>query len=492
MLKKIKLSKIRILSIFLLIFCLFSLSSCGNKYGKTTLYLTEVSSTSSCMGSTTTQTKADWLIEKIQNGADASLSSSEQLDLYKDNLTTLILSYANYSAIAKSDDEDTINANYQVCLIKEDINTFLAYIDNITIAEEDSISDITTILNGSAGCFDTTSKKTANKALADVANVNDVYRLGALFLIQADDRLTELEPIKFKGDTAGEFFSHLWNNLFIFPVAWVLYAISKLFGGYYIFGLVITTILLRTIGWPIYSKSNDMTLKMNLMQPELQAIQEKYAGKNDPESQRRMQMEQASLYKKYKIGAGGCLAPFLQFPIFMAIFRAISRLPYTKAIANSKYTLNWANELKPNLFGVNLFEDRNGGGVNQIIGIVILLLLVVGTRILSQVLTQLRQKKNQDKAQEDIPEYRRQAYNQTQNSAHSQMNTMLWVMILMMGMFVWTSKAGLGVYWFIGNIYSMLQMIINNKNSGKKLEKMRNQQGVYTIKSDSNKKVRKK
>ena len=58
---------------------------------------------------------------------------------------------------------------------------------------------------------------------------------------------------------------------------------------------------------------------------------------------------------------------------------------------------------------------------------------------------------------------------------------MLWFMIFMMGSFVWTSKAGLGVYWFIGNIYSMVQMIINNKNNNKKLEKIKNKGSVYTI-----------
>ena len=115
------------------------------------------------------------------------------------------------------------------------------------------------------------------------------------------------------------------------------------------------------------------------------------------------------------------------------------------------------------------------------IGIIVLLVLVVGTQILSQVLTQLKQKKTQQKSQENIPEYRRQAYNQTKNATQSQMKIMLWVMILMMGMFVWQSKAGLGVYWLIGNIYSMGQMFINNKNSAKKLEKLQNKQGIYTL-----------
>ena len=103
--------------------------------------------------------------------------------------------------------------------------------------------------------------------------------------------------------------------------------------------------------------------------------------------------------------------------------------------------------------------------------------------MLSQQLTQLRQKKNQEKQQEDIPAYRRQSYNQTQNQTQSTMKFMLWFMIFMMGSFVWTSKAGLGVYWFIGNIYSMVQMIVNNYISTHKKDKDKNKtkKNVFTI-----------
>ena len=365
---------------------------------------------------------------------------------------------------------------------------FTSYLENISTADYSSIDNIKTALNGTAGCFDTSSEKDAIAALNKVAEVEDVYLLGALFLINIDDRLLEAEPISFKASTVGEFFGNFWNNIFIFPVAWVLYQISSLCGGYYIIGLLITTILVRTLGWPIYAKSNNMTQKMNELQPELQKIQEKYAGRNDADSQRMMQMEQAQLYKKNKIGLGGCIAPFLQFPIFMAVYRAISRLPYTKAIEGSRYTLNWANELNGSLFGVNLFEDRNGGGSYQLIGVIVLVLLVVGTQMLSQFLTQRRQKLAQEKRQEDIPAYRRQSYNQTQNQTASTMKMMLWFMIFMMGSFVWTSKAGLGVYWFIGNIYSIVQMFVNNHMNDKKAADKLSKGSAYTIYPNKNKK----
>ena len=101
------------------------------------------------------------------------------------------------------------------------------------------------------------------------------------------------------------------------------------------------------------------------------------------------------------------------------------------------------------------------------------MIIVVGTQFLSQWLSQRRQKKNQDKAQEDIPAYRRKAYNQTKNSGQSSMKMMLYMMMLMMGLFVFTSKAGLGIYWCIGNLYSIAQMEINNLSSAKRMEKLK-------------------
>ena len=504
-----------IFSFFILVLSLGLLSSCGSKYGQTTLYLQENTGSGcggcGCGGNPNAKSKYDWMISKIQDGVDTTASLDIQLHGqtvidgegnevkkpgYIDNYITLVNSYARQEAIANSDDETKIAKHFKVANIRNDIQEYLLYADHITGADaEPNLEDIKSSLNGTIGCFDTKTEKIALDALSKVSEVTDVYRLAALFMIKVDQRLVELEPIVFHAATVGDFFAHLWNNLFIFPLAWLLYILSHIFGGYYVVGLILTTILVRTLGWPIYSKTNDMSLKMGMMQPELEKIQEKYANRQDPDSQRMMQMEAAQLYKKYKVGLGGCFAPFLQFPIFMAIFNAISRLPYTKAIAGSAiYKLDWANSLKPSIFGVNLFEGRATGGLSQLIGIIVLIVLVVGTQILSQFLTTRRQKKAAEKQQEDIPAYRRQAYNQNQNSAQSSMKIMLWVMIIMMGMFVWTSKAGLGVYWLIGNLYSMAQMFINSITSEKRAAKLKAEHGDYKeyIYSNSNNDKKKK
>ena len=163
--------------------------------------------------------------------------------------------------------------------------------------------------------------------------------------------------------------------------------------------------------------------------------------------------------------------PFLQFPIFMAVFRAISRLPFTNGFAGSK---DWVSQIDSTIFGLDLFADKTGGvAPNQLIGIIVLVILVVGTQVLQQLFSNKKQKEQQEKAQADIPAYRRKAVQQTKGGMASQMKIMMWTMTAMMGVFVYTSAAGLGVYWLIGNIYAIAQQFINSKNSEKRMEKLK-------------------
>lgn len=522
---------IRILIVIVGLFFILSVSSCSKNSART-LYQKETATSNGCATSTS-QTKYDWLISKIENGVESSVvaylnwvhennpsieeEETAKKDEYKlkgltynngtdditttsyiSNLNNLIGTYAIKDAISGKKTDEEINSHFLVAQINVAIDEFYNYInsDHITEANSDSIAELKAGINGSAGCFDVKVESLVLNSVSKASEEHDAFRLAALYVLKVDTLLTNLEPIVFKASSVGDFFGHLWNNLFIFPIGWLLYTLSHLLGGYYAIGLIITTLLIRTLGWPIYAKTNDMSAKMNDLQPEIQKIQEKYAGRDDPDSKRMMQMEQAQLYKKNKVGFGGCLLPILQLPIFMAVFRAISRLPYTKAIPGTIYKLDWANSLNPNLFGINLFEGRNIGGIGQLIGVIVLALLVVGTQIVSQLLAQQRQKKQKEKAQEDIPAYRRQAYNQTQNQSQSSMKLMMWMMVVMMGFFVWSSKAGLGVYWLIGNVYSMAQTYINSKTQAKRDEKKKEEEmknrGIYTVNKETSKKDKRK
>lgn len=440
--------------------------------------------------SETTKNKIEWVNEQIKNKStekidakkaelellNQTITEEEILQLTKEAAIEIVEGYVDYEAVVYKK-----KFQYQADILELSIvPQYIGYIENATISKDTDTQEgsawvaAATYVQSCTGASNKSSRDMIELIEGDTDNdskdnINDIV---CAFVLRVDETTTtqETEPIRFY--TGKAFWSHLFNNLLVFPLAWLIYQISRIFGGFYIIGLFVITVLVRTIAWPIYAKTNDMSLKMSLMQPELQAIQEKYATRQDERSKQMQQMEMAQLYKKYKVGIGGCLMPFLQFPIFMAIYRAVSRIPYTVAYAGTVYSNNWANELNPNCLGINLFEDRTGG-TGQMVGIIILMVIVVGTQFLSQWLSQRRQKKNQDAAQADIPAYRRKSYEQTKNSSQTSMKMMMYMMMLMMGLFVFTSKAGLGVYWCIGNLYSILQMEINHRTSAKRLEKLK-------------------
>ena len=96
--------------------------------------------------------------------------------------------------------------------------------------------------------------------------------------------------------------SGLFGYILVWPIAWVMHLIGSIFpSANFAWGLLFVTLIVRTLAWPIYAKTNDMSVKMALAQPEMNRIQAKYANRQDPQSKQRMQQEMMAVYKKYKI-----------------------------------------------------------------------------------------------------------------------------------------------------------------------------------------------
>lgn len=302
-----------------------------------------------------------------------------------------------------------------------------------------------------------------------VEDTGNVYQIMSNYNAEITVARTQQAPIRVYSFKEDGFFSALFNDVLVFPIGWLLVSISRLFGGYYIFGLLFVTIILRTLMMPVYNSTNDMQLKQQLMQPELQKLEAKYQNRQDPDSQKAKQMEQMQLYRKYKVGLGGCLPMLLQFPIFISIYQAVQRMHLTDGtVLNSP---NWVQYLNTKVFGIDLFLNRGAAWKWQFWGVMIILVLVVGTQVVQQILTKVIQKATYRNSQADIPEYKRQAMQQDQ--AGNSMKFMMYFMIVMMAVFVFQSAAGLGVYWLIGNIYSLVQMYINYKFADRKLARLK-------------------
>jgi len=99
------------------------------------------------------------------------------------------------------------------------------------------------------------------------------------------------------------------------------YALRFFYGYVHNYGLaiIILTILIKIIFWPLTHKSYKSMKGMQKLQPLMAKIREKY--KDDKQ---QMQKELMGLYKTYKINPmGGCLPMVIQIPVFFALFRIL-------------------------------------------------------------------------------------------------------------------------------------------------------------------------
>ena len=83
--------------------------------------------------------------------------------------------------------------------------------------------------------------------------------------------------------------------------------------------IIILTITVRFLIWPLHAKSTRTMKRMGKLKPEMDKLREKY--KDDPN---KLNMETMGLYRKYGINPlGGCLPMLLQIPIFFGFFRML-------------------------------------------------------------------------------------------------------------------------------------------------------------------------
>lgn len=119
-------------------------------------------------------------------------------------------------------------------------------------------------------------------------------------------------------------------------VAWIMFLCHKLFtllglpdgsGAAWILSIVGLVIVIRTVMIPLFFKQINASRGMQMIQPELQAIQKKYKNKKDPASREAMSRETMALYKKHGTNPfASCLPVLLQAPVFFALFRVLNGL----------------------------------------------------------------------------------------------------------------------------------------------------------------------
>jgi YidC/Oxa1 family membrane protein insertase len=109
-----------------------------------------------------------------------------------------------------------------------------------------------------------------------------------------------------------------WFNVIAKPLVKVLEFFNS-FTGNYGLAIILLTLVIKIVFWPLSHKSYKSMEKMKKIQPMMKELKEKY--KDD---RQKMNQELMQLYKTYKVNpAGGCLPMLLQIPVFIGLFEGL-------------------------------------------------------------------------------------------------------------------------------------------------------------------------
>jgi len=172
-------------------------------------------------------------------------------------------------------------------------------------------------------------------------------------------------------------YTGIWDKIFVEPLAWLLIKIGQ-FAKNYGLSIIIVTLLIRLVMYPITLKTAKQSENLKKVQPKLAKIEKKYANKNDQESMMKKSQELMVLYKENDINPmSGCLYSLIQIPLFFAFYEAIYRLPVLFEDTLLGYTLsmspikgiesgNWLYLILPVLvFAATYFSFKLNSGASM-------------------------------------------------------------------------------------------------------------------------------
>ncbi len=126
--------------------------------------------------------------------------------------------------------------------------------------------------------------------------------------------------------------------------------------------IILFTLVTRIILFPTSIRQQKSSRMMQVMQPEIKAIQAKYKNKNDQASMMAQQQEMKMVYEKYGTSmTSGCLPLLVQMPIIFALYRIIMNIPaYVPSVKNIYESVSTAIGGTSAVAGLSQFATDNG------------------------------------------------------------------------------------------------------------------------------------
>ncbi|WP_139738428.1 membrane protein insertase YidC [Actinomyces wuliandei] len=251
-------------------------------------------------------------------------------------------------------------------------------------------------------------------------------------------------------------------------VAWVMVHIHDflVFLGFqdgpgiaWVLSIIGLTVVVRILIMPLMFRQIRSSRGMQLMQPEMQALREKYKGKKDPVSQQRQQEEMMALYRKHGTNPlSSCLPLLVQMPVFIALFRVLASL---QRVAEGSYngrssigplTADIASDIQAsNVFGAHL-SDSFVSTPDVQVRVVTVIMIIIMSVTQWYTMAQLSMK--------NMPE---SAKNSDNPMIRSQ-RIMIMVMPLIFAISGVQFQIGVLVYWVTSNIWTLGQQFFTIRN----------------------------
>ena len=216
----------------------------------------------------------------------------------------------------------------------------------------------------------------------------------------------------------------MWRWL-CYPLVWVLNFFNNLIPNYGI-AIILLTILVRLLFWPLTHKSTVGMKKMQELQPKMKEIQAKF--KDNPQ---RLQQETWALYREAKVNPmSSCLPMLIQIPVFIALFNVL------RSAVELRYApFLWIGDLsEPEALFSSWFPF---GGLN-----ILPILMAVSTGLQS-------------------------AFTPSTGDKSQQKMMMIFMPAMMLFMF-YSFPSALSLYWFLSNLFSIVQMWIIRRQTAAK------------------------
>ena len=212
------------------------------------------------------------------------------------------------------------------------------------------------------------------------------------------------------------------------PIAKGILFITDILGNV-AWGVVGMTIFINILILPIMIKSTVSTQKMQMLQPELEKIQRKYAGRKDQASQMRQSAEMQALYKKHDVSMFSSFTTFLTLPIMLAMWQSVQRIEI----------LYQATFFGLNLGATPMSQITSGNWVY------IIIVAIVGiTQYLAIEINNIMLKRN--------PRY-------TLSKQQKSMKTMNIVMTAMIVWFALSMPTAMSLYWITTSLVTIIRTV---------------------------------